>query len=114
MARARILVVMDDPIIRLDGMTRLQAAGLDVVEMDDADDAFAWTMELSNGVAVIFTDVRMAGNMSGRDLARAVAHCFPDAAILVTSGIDLPPTARSLPKPWMPHDDLTAMQRVAA
>lgn len=118
MARTTVLVVEDDPLIRLDAATLLEAAGLDVVAMDNADDAFAYTVEQSDGVAAIFTDVRMAGEMDGSDLAKAVAVAFPKVAVLVTSGAevrgDLPANVRFLPKPWLPLDVLTAMQDAAA
>jgi CRISPR/Cas system-associated protein Csm6 len=55
---------------------------------------------------MIFTDMRLAGVLSGADLAYLVHEKFPDARLLVTSGDELPPPlpdgARFMQKPWTP------------
>ena len=110
-----VLVVEDDPILRLDAVTIFEEAGLDVVEMDNADDALAYTFEQSSNVAAIFTDVQMPGHLDGLHLARLVSRHWPHIVVLVCSGVirpadSLPNNVRFIPKPWLPLDVLTAVQ----
>ena len=110
-----VMVVEDDPILRIDAVLLLEEAGLDVVEMESADDALAHLFERAHDFAAVFTDVRFPGEADGFDLAGAVAAHWPHIAVLVTSGRavppdDLPPSVRFVEKPWRPLDVLTAMQ----
>lgn len=110
-----VMVVEDDPILRIDAVMLFEEAGLDVVEMESADDALAYLFERAHDLAAIFTDVQFPGDADGFDLAGAVATHWPHIAVLVTSGRalppgDLPPSVRFVEKPWRPLDVLTAMQ----
>ena len=109
-----VMVVEDDPILRIDAVLLFEEAGLDVVEMESADDALAYLFERARDLAAIFTDVQLPGEADGFDLANAVAAHWPHIAVLVTSGRarppgDLPASVRFVEKPWRPLDVLTAM-----
>ena len=110
-----VLVVEDDPLLRMDAALMFEEAGLSVVELESADEALAYVLEQADDVGAIFTDVHFSGEANGFDLASAVATHWPHITVLVTSGRarptgDLPNTVRFVAKPWRPLDVLTAMQ----
>lgn len=109
-----VLVVEDDHRLRVDAAVMLEETGLDVIEMENADDALAYLVEQAASVAAVFTDVQLSGDFDGFELARSVATNWPSIIVLVTSGrmirpSDLPKTVQFMPKPWLPLDVLTAI-----
>jgi hypothetical protein len=63
---------------------------------------------------MIFTDVNLAGSMSGAELAAVAKQRFPELCVLVTSGRGeprLPEGIRFLHKPWLPLDLLREAER---
>ncbi|MDX7951114.1 response regulator [Lichenihabitans sp. Uapishka_5] len=112
MLHGKVLVVEDDPMLRMDATLLFEEAGFDVAEFECADDALAYVWDYTNEVAAIFTDVEMLGSASGFDLASTVTTAWPHIAVLVTSGFheevpdDLPSRVRFIPKPWLPADVL--------
>lgn len=118
MIGSTIVIVEDDPLVRCDAVTMLEAAGLDVVEFETADDALSYVFEQSDHVAGIFTDLRMSGQSDGLELAETVARKWPHISVILTSGKidprpDLASSVTFLPKPWLPLHVLTAMQNAA-
>ncbi len=115
----RIAVVVDDePDIRSLAALLLEESGLEVVEIESADEAFRYLTQHSSDVAVLFTDVVMPGRLTGDALAQVVAHNWPWIRVLVTSGYpqsDLPERAVYMPKPWRALDVLVEVdgRRVA-
>jgi CheY-like chemotaxis protein len=105
--RPVVLVVEDDYLLRMDAADMIEAAGFEVIEAANADDAIA-ILEARNDIAVVFTDVQMPGSMDGLRLARAVRGRWPPIKIITTSGqriieeTDLPEGGRFLPKPYSP------------
>ena len=99
-----VLVVEDEPLIRLTLIDALEDAGFKVIEAETADEAMDLISE--HTVHLLFTDIQMPGQKSGVDLANEVATRFPEAGIIVASGrirsheIALPPTAQFLSKPY--------------
>lgn len=100
-----ILVVDDDPLVRVHSNLALEDAGFEVLEASNAADALT-KLEERPDIAALFTDIRMPGKLNGVDLANAVHAQRPDIAILVTSGADdgssaaLPEAARFVRKPY--------------
>jgi DNA-binding NtrC family response regulator len=111
------VVVEDEPDIRSLAAILLEESGLEVVEVETADEGLAYLGAHAAEVAVLFTDVVMHGNLSGSDLAQVVAHNWPWIRVLVTSGYApstaLPETAVYVPKPWRPLDILVQVDRAA-
>ena len=112
-----VLVVEDDPMLRMDAALIFEEAGFEVSEFDSADDAMAYVWDCANEITAIFTDVEMLGSASGTDLAMMVTSSWPHIAVVVTSGIhrempdDLPSRACFLPKPWTPSQVLSIVQQ---
>ena len=111
-----ILVVEDEPLIRMDAVAMLEEAGLNVGEFDRGSEAADYLSDHEGDVAAIFTDINLKGEVDGVELAKFAARIAPGVLLVVTSGryVDapdrLPRNARFMPKPWLPLDVLTAMQ----
>ena len=82
---ATILVVEDNPDVRPVVVRQLQELGYDVVEAENANAAIA-VLETTRPIDLLFTDVVMAGSMSGGELAREATRLRPGIKILLTSG----------------------------
>jgi CheY-like chemotaxis protein len=101
------MVVEDDELQREVASVVLEECEMDVIPCETAEDASAILEGLSRKPAMIFTDVRLPGALSGADLAFLVREKFPEARLLVTSGDEppvLPEGARFMPKPWVPME----------
>lgn len=68
----RILVVEDEALVAFDNETMLQAAGYEVVgAVDNVADALA--LIARGGIDLVLTDIRINGDGSGLDVARAAS-----------------------------------------
>ena len=63
----RVLVVEDEPFILMDAGEMLRAAGFDVLEATNADEAIEM-LERDSDIRLIFTDIDMPGSMNGLKL----------------------------------------------
>ena len=112
-----ILVVEDEWLLRMDAAEMIIAAGFEVVEAIDADQAIE-ILESRCDIAMVFTDVQMPGSMDGLKLARAVRGRWPPIKIIATSGLvdvgekDLPEGGRFLSKPYRPHELTTVLREL--
>ena len=86
---ARILVVEDEPLLRMFNTEMLSEAGFDVVEACDADEALR-LLEQIGDIKVVFTDVEMPGHIDGFALAERIETLWPYIKVVVTSGRRLP------------------------
>ena len=114
MARAQdtlVLVVDDEPLIRVLASETLEEAGFEVVEAADADEALA-VLRSRPEVGLLFTDINMPGSLDGLQLCEIVHQLWPDIKLVVTSGRGLnrpiPDDGRFLGKPY----DLQAMAQL--
>ena len=105
--RPVVLIVEDEFLLRINAVDMVRAAGFEVVEAANADEAIE-ILESRRDITVVFTDVQMPGSMDGLKLARAVRGRWPPIKIVTTSGRihldanDLPEGGRFLPKPYSP------------
>lgn len=101
-----ILVVEDDPFLRMLTVEFVNEAGFEALEACDADQAIA-ILESNSKISVLFTDINMPGSMDGLQLASVVTKRWPAIEILIASGhvrlrkADLPPNGRFLGKPYL-------------
>ena len=102
--QSTVLLVEDEPLIRLFLSELLEESGFKVVETANAAEAVT-ILEAGRTVNVLLTDVDMPSGSSGFQLAQTVSKCWPDIEILIMSGRqwpargDLPPGAAFLAKP---------------
>jgi CheY-like chemotaxis protein len=105
--RPVVLIVEDEFLLRMDAVDMIAAAGFEVVEAGNADEAIE-ILEARRDITVVFTDIQMPGSMDGLKLARAVRGRWPPIKIVATSGqldlreTDLPEGGRFLAKPYGP------------
>ncbi|WP_409564421.1 response regulator [Methylobacterium sp. J-076] len=112
------IVVEDEPEIRELAKTLLEETELQVVGCPSAEEALAVLQQRGGEVALVFADIRLAGQMDGLQLARAVATLWPRARLVITSGHgvrrpDLPAEAVFIAKPWRAADVLQEAERAA-
>ena len=82
---AIVLIVEDEPFLRIQAADIAADAGFVVLEAANADEAIA-ILESRADVRVVFTDIQMPGSMDGLKLAHAIRNRWPPVAIIVTSG----------------------------
>lgn len=102
--RKTILVVEDEELLRFVISDELRDAGFEVIEASDGQEAMA---VLANGAAIdlLFTDIRMPGELSGWDVAEEARNVRPDMAVIYASGFSdddlrIVPGARFFKKPY--------------
>ena len=91
-----VLIVDDEPLIRMYVRGVLEDAGYQAKEASNAHDALRLIDE--DGITLVLTDIDMPGAMDGLGLAREVRTRWPNIAVVVTSG-------RHLPRPSEMPDD---------
>jgi CheY-like chemotaxis protein len=113
-----VLIVEDEPLVRLSAVQAVASAGFEVIEAASADEAIR-ILECRSDIRVVFTDIQMPGPMDGLKLARAVRDRWPPIKIIVTSGrelataCDLPEGGRFFAKPYDPIQICEALQEWA-
>lgn len=118
-ARAVVLVVEDEPILRMMAVDLVEDAGFEAVEAMGADDAVR-ILETRLDIRIVFTDVDMPGGMDGMKLAAAIRDRWPPIEIIITSGKrhigkdELPERSVFFPKPYRREQVTAAMLRMAA
>lgn len=80
-----VLVVDDEPLIRMNAVDVLEDHGFAAIEAADADDALVQLVAHPD-INVLFTDINMPGRLDGLDLARQVHALRPDIQLIITSG----------------------------
>ena len=112
--KAVILVVEDNPIIRMGAVDLVMAAGFEVLEASDADQAIR-VLESRPDIHLVFTDVNMPGSMDGVKLAHYIRDRWPPVKLIVASGQtiieenQLPAGARFFRKPYDESSIVEAM-----
>jgi len=116
--QSTVLLVEDEPLIRLFVADLLEESGFKVIEAANATEA--WTLvEAGLEVNVLLTDVDMPNGCTGFELAHKVHEFVPEAEILIMSGRrwpsegDLPQGAAFLAKPC-PNETIVSYVRSAA
>ena len=108
--RATALVVEDDPLQREMISVLLEESNYDVIQCESAEAAELVLQRLSHALALVITDVSLAGRMNGVELARIARKRNPHLDVVVTSGRDLPEPlpdgAKFRAKPWAALDVL--------
>lgn len=108
-----VLVVDDEPLIRMYAVDVLEDAGFSIVEAGSAEEALD-QLSCHPEITVLFTDINMPGKLDGLDLAREVHRRRPHVQLIVASGKmrpspdEIPDDGRFFAKPY----DGTAIVRL--
>jgi CheY-like chemotaxis protein len=115
----KVLVVGDEPFVRMLVADVLDEAGFEVVEAPNAQVALK-RLELAADVQVLFTDINMPPGMNGLELAEQVHQRWPTVGLVISSGYERPSNQQIadggvfVPKPFRPEDITGAVHRVIA
>ncbi len=109
------LVVEDDAMQRELVAMLLEESEMGVIQCDNAEDALEVINKLGSSLALLYTDVNLAGIIDGVELAHLTHSQYPDIHVLVASGYglksELPDNALFMPKPWLALDLLREAER---
>ncbi len=114
-----LLIVEDEPLLRMMAVDLAHDAGFETVEAANADDAVA-ILETRTDIRIVFTDIDMPGSMDGMRLAACIRDRWPPIDIILTSGQgrprteDLPARSVFFPKPYRHAQVAEAMKRMAS
>lgn len=112
-----MLIVEDEPLIRMCAADFAEEAGYRVREADTAAEALN-ILESGEDVEILFTDITLPGGMDGLALADLVAERWPSVRIMLASGAlagmpaDIAPSAFRLPKPYGITEFLSAVKQI--
>lgn len=113
-----VLVVEDEPILRMLAVDIVLEAGFEAIEAADADEAIEILNQRSD-IQIIFSDIQMPGSMDGNKLAAAVRDRWPPIKIILTSGhcrqedLDMAPGNLFFAKPYQPQALAAALRDFA-
>ena len=115
--RPTALVVEDDPMQREMICLLLEESDLDVVECASAEAAALVLEQAGAEVAMMMTDVNLAGHMDEVELAHIARKYNPDIDVIVTSGKplrqQLPDGAKFWSKPWAALDVIREAEKMS-
>jgi two-component system, response regulator PdtaR len=101
-----VLVAEDEALIMMNIVDGLTEEGFTVLEARHAEEALSILKVKASGVHILFTDVRMPGEMDGIALSHHTKKHWPWIGLLVTSAHpapfahELPEGCRFLQKPY--------------
>jgi CheY-like chemotaxis protein len=113
-----VLVVEDEPLLRLMAAALVRDAGFEASEASNADEAVS-VLESRNDIRIVFTDIDIPGSMDGIKLASCIRDRWPPVEIIVTSGhftandVKLPARRLFFGKPYDPLEIGKAMRELA-
>ena len=111
--RPLLLVVEDEPMVRELIVCELEDAGYDTVEAEDGVGAVAHLRQYP-AIALLFTDIRLPGDMSGWDIAECARTLRPGLPVVYATGysgddLRLVSGAIFLKKPYRPSAVIEAI-----
>jgi len=117
MSQPSVLVIEDEPLIRMTVADDLRDAGFRVLEAANAAEALQ-VLNTDASIRAIFTDIDMPGDLDGLQLAWIVRDRWPPIEIVITSGnrkvdiTDMPGGALFFPKPYAHQPVIDALTRL--
>ena len=113
--RRIVLIVEDEPFLRAQVVYEFEAKGWSVLDAATGEAAVAYLNE--HPIDVVFTDIQLAGRMTGWEVAEAMRETEADFPIIYTSG-NAPDRRRQVEgslfvtKPYAPSDIVDACHRL--
>jgi CheY-like chemotaxis protein len=117
--RSIILVVEDEPLLRMFASDMVEDAGYSVVEAANATEAVS-ILEQRTDIRIVFTDIDMPHGIDGIKLAACIRDRWPPIDIIIVSGKPFPVSARLpdravfFPKPYQQVEIIAMMARMGA
>ncbi len=117
--RQVVLVVEDEPVLRMAAVDLVEDAGFEAVEAADAIQAIE-ILEERRDVGIVFSDIDMPRGMDGMKMAALIRDRWPPIQIILTSGyfsvekVRMPSRSVFFPKPYETSKIVEALHRMAA
>ncbi len=114
-----VLVVEDEPILRLDAISMVEKAGFEAVEALSSADAIQ-LLEERLDIRLVYMDLDMPRSRKGIEIAAAIRKRWPPIEIILTAAyftrdsVELPERAEFYSKPIDHAEVIAAMQRLIA
>lgn len=114
-----VLVVEDEPLLRMNTVDMVEDAGFEAVEAANARQAME-ALEDRSDIQIILSDIDMPPGIDGMQLVAIVRERWPPIEIILVSGhiasadVRLPERGVFFSKPYRWPDLLAAMSRMAA
>jgi CheY-like chemotaxis protein len=114
-----VLVVEDEPILRLDAVSMVEEAGFEAVEALSSADAIT-LLEERLDIRLVYMDLDMPRSRKGIEIAAAIRKRWPPIEIILTAAyftrdsVHLPDRAEFYPKPINHAEVISAMRRLIA
>ena len=109
------LVVEDEEVQRDVVAMLLEECEMGVIQCDSAEAALHVLDQVGPMLTMLYTDVSLAGDIDGIELARVTRERFPQIHVVVASGRglnrDLPEHTLFMQKPFLPLDLLREAER---
>ncbi|HIF96174.1 MAG TPA: response regulator [Myxococcales bacterium] len=83
-----VLVVEDEGRLRKLAVRHLASIGFIVIEAGNAEEALTVLSEQGGEINILFSDIRMPGRLTGRQLAEEVSSLYPAVRTLLTTGYE--------------------------
>jgi CheY-like chemotaxis protein len=112
----RVLIVEDDPLVREMAVEVLTDEGFDVIAAETGEEALAHCRE--HAADLLFTDIRLPGELNGWDVAEHCRKSNPDIPVIYATGFNHM-SPRPVPgsiwfqKPYRPEQILAAVRSMA-
>lgn len=103
----RVMIVDDEPLIRIYARDIIEEAGFEVEEAGNAEGALRALQH--DRFSVVLTDIEMPGSLDGIALAWTIQDKWPTVHVIIMTGrrpprpSDIPGTAELLTKPFTPE-----------
>ena len=115
---AVVLIVEDEPVLRMAAVDMVEEAGFEAVEAASATEAIG-ILEQRKDIHIVFTDINMPHGIDGMRLAALVRDRWPPIEIILTSGnvdardVVLPARGLFFAKPYSHPVVVAAMRKFA-
>jgi CheY-like chemotaxis protein len=113
-----VLIVEDEPLVRLVAVEAIEAAGFRAYAAANADDAIG-ILERQCNIRLVFTDINMPGSMDGIRLAHCVRDRWPKVQFIITSALlkfgeaELPRGSVFVSKPYSPEQIVRKIEKMS-
>ncbi|MFG6283493.1 response regulator [Sphingomonas sp. S6] len=117
LTRWPVLVVEDEPILRMDAIGMVEKAGFEAVEAMSSADAIR-LLEERLDIRLVYMDLDMPRSRKGIEIAAAIRKRWPPIEIILTAAyftresVHLPERTEFYPKPINRDEIVDAMRRL--
>lgn len=115
--RPPVLIIEDEPVLRIDVIDMVELAGFEPVEATDTTHAIR-ILETRPDIRIVYMDLDMPKGIKGIEVAAAIRDRWPPIEIVLTAAfftrkdVTLPARAEFYPKPYARDQIVAALRRL--